>query len=307
MLRVSQFHWRARMKPKKSETGHYGITVKYAGDENQKFLQEFKNVNNVVKTYGVDLKVIDFKPEEYRFQDILRKHLQDNFGVDINKLDLEKLHEHIDDSDKALDQSELNNVSKSFYELGEEFLKEYRKFMSFEVSKYLKDTYYIQNTPTLRCHMPNQKGFDWKPRFHTDIMLGHPPAEVNVWVPFTKCFGTNSMMIASLDDSMNIISELDYDFEKLALLSQTDEIFSARVKNIMKPVDLDFGQFIVFDPRCLHATQFNETDSTRISMDVRYIAKQDEMISPIDYRGTGRLKMQFKAGHYYSSQEYPVQ
>src|SRR5262249_13171584 len=69
----------------------------------------------------------------------------------------------------------------------------------------------------------------------------------------------------------------------------------------MRPVELDYGQYLLFDPRCLHATQNNVTDSTRISTDVRIILRRHMESLPIEYRGTGRLRMLFAPGHYYDA------
>ena len=35
-------------------------------------------------------------------------------------------------------------------------------------------------------------------------MLGHPPFEFNVWLPFTNVYSSNSMRITSYEDSMSI-------------------------------------------------------------------------------------------------------
>ena len=36
-------------------------------------------------------------------------------------------------------------------------------------------------------------------------MLGHPPYELNLWLPFTKVYDSNSMRLTSLKDSLNFI------------------------------------------------------------------------------------------------------
>jgi ectoine hydroxylase-related dioxygenase (phytanoyl-CoA dioxygenase family) len=107
------------------------------------------------------------------------------------------------------------------------------------------------------------------------------------------------MMIADLDDSVQILEGLNYDFEKLAWRVQHDEPFWRDCAAKMRPVELEYGQYLLFDPRCLHATQNNVTDSTRISTDVRIILRRHMESLPIEYRGTGRLRMLFAPGHYY--------
>src|SRR2546425_681792 len=161
---------------------------------------------------------------------------------------------------------------------------------------------YFQNTPTMRFQFPHQDGFTWKPRIHTDIMLGHPPYEVNVWIPLTPAYSTNSMMIARMKDSIGLLEEVSFDFETFAYRVQRDSIFWDQCARVCHPVTLDYGSFLMFDPRCLHATQYNSTPHTRVSIDVRIIRREDLNNMKLAYRGTGRRKLRFAPGHYYHAQ-----
>ena len=51
---------------------------------------------------------------------------------------------------------------------------------------------------------------------------------------------------------------------------------------------MNYGEYIMFDPRCLHCTQNNTTNDTRISMDIRVITKNNLAKYSRDYRSTGR-------------------
>jgi sporadic carbohydrate cluster 2OG-Fe(II) oxygenase len=283
--------------------GHVGKTVRFASElEHRLFVDDIKSANLMMSRFGSGHYVGHFDTSKIDFRGELRKLIIAK-GVAhaniVNQRPLEKLHEHLTPDAMRLDDSELNPVSKQFYDTSEPFLALYRRFFREAVGELFGEDLYFQATPTLRFQFPHQGGFNWKPRIHTDIMLGHPPSEVNVWLPFTRTFGTNSMMIASLEDSIDILEGLSYDFEKLAWRVQHDDPFWQSCATKMRPVELDYGQYLLFDPRCLHATQNNVTDSTRISTDVRIILRRHMESLPIEYRGTGRLRMLFAPGHYY--------
>ena len=63
---------------------------------------------------------------------------------------------------------------------------------------------------------------------------------------------------------------------------------------------MNYGDFIIFDPRCLHCTQYNDTKDTRISMDIRIIFEGYTEKYSKQYKTTGRKKMPFLPGHYFS-------
>ena len=65
---------------------------------------------------------------------------------------------------------------------------------------------------------------------------------------------------------------------------------------------MKFGEFIIFDPKCLHCTQYNTTDNTRISMDIRIMLENNFAKYSREYKTTGRKKMPFMPGHYFSTE-----
>lgn len=286
--------------------GHIGKTIKFPTErETEIFIEDIKSTNLMKSRFGSGHHVGRFDPAKIDFVSELKRLLVEKKIVSeeaIRNTPLERLHERLAPEAIRLDDSELNQVSKNFYDTSEAFLALYRKFFKEVVGELFGEDLYFQATPTLRFQFPNQGGFNWRPRIHTDIMLGHPPEEVNVWLPFTKTFGTNSMTIASLEDSIQILEDVGYDFEQLAWKVQKDDAFWQACTAKMKPVELEYGEFLLFDPRCLHATQENVTNSTRISTDVRIILRRQMDTLPLEYRGTGRLRMLFAPGHYYDAQ-----
>ena len=111
------------------------------------------------------------------------------------------------------------------------------------------------------------------------------------------------MCIAGMTPSIELIEEFDYDFARFAAAVQVDETVAARCATISQSVDLDYGEFLVFDPRCLHATQFNQSELTRISLDFRVLPLEDYENIRYPYRGTGRRRLEFKRGAYYDERD----
>jgi len=79
-------------------------------------------------------------------------------------------------------------------------------------------------------------------RFHRDSEYGEQPNQMNVWIPITRVFGSNSMYLES--------TKFASDFT---------------------PVTLDYGQAIIFRGYdLLHGNLDNRSGSTRISYDLRF-------------------------------------
>jgi ectoine hydroxylase-related dioxygenase (phytanoyl-CoA dioxygenase family) len=106
-----------------------------------------------------------------------------------------------------------------------------------------------------------------------------------------------------MQDGIALIESLGLDFARLAEGAQHDPALAARCAAIARPVELAYGEFLAFDPRCVHATQFNRTAWTRISLDFRVVPLEDYRAMRLVYRGTGRRQMLFKQGHYYDARD----
>ena len=212
---------------------------------------------------------------------------------------LEKLHTVLPKEMQSLDKHELNNLTKKLYDQTAEFLAEYHSFIKHVVDNLIKEPCLFQKTPTIRAHFPNQKGFNWSPRYHTDIMLGHPPQEINIWVPFTNVSGSNSLRLAEMQNSINFLEDERHDLSSFATRVQTDTELQAALKESSTSLEMEYGEYVVFDPRCLHAGQNNLTSDTRLSMDIRILPISDYHNMSLQYRGTGRRQVRFERGDYY--------
>lgn len=293
---------------RKTYKGHMGSTIKFSSNEDRKlFLHDFNSKGLMTDHFGSwnfksSYDFLNFKFRETIVDELINKKFINKDLFTRHGGVLEKLHLCLNDDKKNLDLSEQNKVSISFYETSSNLKELYKKFVKEIISQNFNENIFFQSVPTFRFHFPNQLGYDWKDRYHTDIMLGHPPYEINIWLPFTNVYGSNSMRLMPFEKSVSYYEECNYDFELFAQEVQYDNNFAKKLKDDSFSLKMNYGEYIMFDPRCLHCTQNNTTKDTRISMDIRVITEKDlEKYSRV-YRTTGRKKTLFQPGHYFSSE-----
>ena len=140
----------------------------------------------------------------------------------------------------------------------------------------------VQSKINLSIQMPNDQTSILP--IHTDSSSADSPFQTNIWIPLTDAFETNSMFI--LDEKQTI------DFANSVATNNIDEFhasnFQIREEDFIK---INFGQILFFNPSILHGNVLNETNKTRVSLNLRI----KSMFSPEpDFRNADR-----KFGTYY--------
>lgn len=171
-----------------------------------------------------------------------------------NLLELENLHQIFEDHQillkKGTDQSTIFHKAiystfddKNFFST--QFWKSYRNLSLEILEKLKKDTGYygewaIQRYPTIRIQFPkNVSVFE----FHRDSNYLHPIGEINCFYAINKCFNTSALQV-----------EKNLGFEDYV------------------PLNLSPGNYALLNTSIYkHGDLFNETNQTRISMDLRFI------------------------------------
>lgn len=191
------------------------------------------------------MKKYKYNTDKYRFRELV----SELFQVDV----LEKIHE--DKSDWVKDEYKTLNIynenttdfHEAFYKkLNEnwpELHKSYDDFIHTEIVPIFNEKFYYQYLPSFRIHLPynNQAIHTW--HSDSDQLHKHPKGEINIWLPLTKCYGTNTMWIES--------EPFKLDF---------------------KPLEGDYGNFWTNKGNvCMHGNKPNLTNMTRISFDFRII------------------------------------
>jgi hypothetical protein len=138
----------------------------------------------------------------------------------------------------------------------------------------------VQKTPNIRFHLPNCSNigkritdiYDDIIGVHYDGEFGHPTEEINVIVPITDMFDTNSLYY----ESDPILNTNVYDFNNLKL--KQNELYLGNLN------------------KCKHYNKINNTNQTRVSLDFRIIP-YSKYIQSNNTSATDKIK--FVIGEYY--------
>jgi len=131
----------------------------------------------------------------------------------------------------------------------------YHRFLCDVVCAHLGEEFLIfQRSPDVRFHLRRGRSLVGP---HSDADYKHSPYEINFWVPLTAAFGTNSLWAESSPQLG------DY-----------------------HPFDVSYGDAVRFyGNQCLHFTEDNDTDQTRVSFDFRVVRLRDFTRSGIPMPG----------------------
>ena len=194
--------------------------------------------------------VFEYDINSFNFYDIFKQYLS-KFGIS----NLENFHSECSQTllpDEIVDvaNDQLLPVYKILYEIDQgyhltnnsfpgKFLNTYKDFVHYLSSTIIQEDLVFQRKPTLRIHLPNNKAVG---DFHKDREYNHPIEEINIWVPITSAFNTNTLWLESAFD-----------------------------KEDYSPMNMNFGQGLVFDSGLSHGSVVNVENLTRLSFDFRII------------------------------------
>lgn len=219
---------------------------------NTELEEEFFNTGFIVaKTCSTEL----LSKLEQRVREIIA-----DFEPTTASSSLEKLHHHIDNTrvnDLRLRVfNELNsdeNFREDYFTLGHEYI-EY--FCGTELAANTKVNFSIQLPHDTTSKLPT----------HCDTFSGESSYQINLWVPLTDCYGSNSMHIFNPNTTQKVLASIQkYELEGL------NKIFEEYQPN-QDYIELEVkkGEVVIFTPTTLHGNRLNETDTTRISFNCRF-------------------------------------
>ena len=225
-----------------------------------------------------NLQINEFDREEYNFLDLIKTHLKEKLDCK----DIENFHKHIPNDKMPKDVLEgtahtyghdlLYAIDPSFKQaniikpsdIG--FIKLYRKFIEFLGKNVFQSEIIYQKKPSLRIHYPNFTSYG---KFHRDSDYNHPEEEINIWLPITVTKNTASMFIESEEG-----------------------------KKDFKPMNLKFGQYLIFNSKLMHGNKVNKEGYTRFSMDFRIMFKKDYKRFE---KSSATQNIKFEINDYYDS------
>ncbi|HEX5182640.1 MAG TPA: StrG-like protein [Allosphingosinicella sp.] len=174
----------------------------------------------------------------------VRALISDHFGTD----DLENLHldpkwNPLDPARKQPSTAIMRNswdVGKAMREAVIERSMPVLKSLIYDrISDFVGPIKSHQPTAMMRVNFHGSRSIL---RFHCDREYGQTPNTVNVWLPVTSVYGTNSMYVESAPGLSDFA-----------------------------PLELDYGQaFLFYGTEMLHGTLDNMSGGTRISYDFRF-------------------------------------
>lgn len=211
------------------------------------------------------MKKYEYSTEIFDFRNIVEKYLETT--------ELENLHE-IDRFEKKLTagsgdySDQKQNLHKKFYRKMDEdplFKNLYDRFIREFVANQVEFEFHYQRFPTFRIQQPNNIGVF---EFHKDKDYNHSEHEINIFMPMTKAYDSNTVWAESEED-----------------------------KEDYSPMELEYGELFMWNgANCKHGNKINSTGQTRVSFDYR--------ILPVDKHDESKAKSSVTKGTVFSLENY---
>lgn len=207
----------------------------------------------------------------------------ENFIFKKVKLSLPKFNNELSEIHKFINKKQVNafrlGLFKSINSL--DWKKHILKIISDDIFNILGQDLLIQTKLNVSIQMPGDQSSILP--LHSDSWSADSPFQINLWIPLTNAFETNSMFVKDLNSTKKILKKIG--------LNKTVRFDEIKIKK-KDFINIDFGNVLMFNPVLLHGNVLNKTKKTRISLNVRI----KSMFAPEpSYRNTDR-----KFGSYYS-------
>ena len=236
-----------------------------------------------------------YKIKNNKMKSILLNSYKNKFGID----KFENTHLLLNTNRLNEDEKKFYNIPiqifgktdrksifvKYFYTIFDKdytILYEYLNFIKNNIKPlYPKEKYLvIQKTPNIRFHLPGYSNIGSRETdkfqdiigVHYDGEFGHPDTEMNIILPITKMFDTNSIYYETTPNS-----KLNYDKYNNLILKENEF-------------------FMGYFNKCNHYNKINKTNITRVSLDFRIIP-YSKYKKTDQYSATSKTK--FELGKYY--------
>lgn len=143
----------------------------------------------------------------------------------------------------TVDTDQDSIYHKKYYSSFNEIEILYKRFIAEIIYPLFNEPILYQKIPTFRIHAPGSLGVG---EFHRDRDYSHSPKEINVFLPITDAYGTNTIWVETEEGNANYI-----------------------------PLNTPYGGFWLWDGANLeHGNKINTSNDTRISIDFRILPKR---------------------------------
>ena len=211
------------------------------------------------------MKILKYDIKKFNFAELI----ESLYDVPLHKLDSQDPKKNL-----GLGTDTHTSLHKIFYrELDKpggwpEFEKTYKNFVKEVIFPLFTDDVLIyQATPGIRFCRPGAKAvYTW--HCDGDDMHHHPQGEINVYLPITDAYNSNTMWVESLPGLGDF-----------------------------SPININYGEFFMgYLNQCRHGNKTNVTNQTRVSFDFR-------VMPGFAYKEFDKLtcttQQSFKVGQYY--------
>lgn len=250
-----------------------------------------KQIDSAFQEYGTnewENQTLKYNLTKYNFPKVILNLINEILPKDTKYFfQLDQLHEVLPpfELQKLTEKVQSALSHQTFQKMFDDFAEEYIKPL-IDNKRYL-----IKRYPTLNLVIPNQTIHARKLPFHQGIFYNNGRGMRTIWMPLTKCWSTNSMYIASLEDSRKLT-------KKVLAERINYKNFEEECLKISKPVELEPGQAHLFHQEHIHGNVNNETNKTRLAIDWHVLIEDEEYGGRFP-GGFFRLPGDYDKGHIY--------
>ncbi len=266
----------------------------------ENFKKDFYQNNYFTNKYDDGYKLIDVNNIN-ELSNIFLKMIKEKYNISCSFNDLSNLHLIIDDQLKIIDQTYgLNKFTKNIAELNQSFKSKYIEILKTGIRDFIGENFYFQQHPTLRVFFPHSTLDSFYPVYHSDLMNGHPPYEINLWLPLNSPSKSEGYGFAlnSLKKSVGLFEEYNFDIDKMR---QNNFEISLKFHKSSIVQNFKYGKVSLFDAKKLHST-LPLKNYTRVSVDARIVIVSVMTRTKKYYKSLfGRRPVIYKPGSYYNN------
>jgi hypothetical protein len=234
---------------------------------------------------------ITYPTERFDLRSEIVEYIKDS-GFTDQPMPLEQLHTRVPLKDQKWPPHNLVNKNNECTNRPS-FKIEYEKLIKYLAREVLQRDFLFEKTPLVRLNFSGAmldrfRAADGRNlSYHSDTLFSDSFEGLSCWMPLTECFGSNAMAWAELEDGISILDQFsrDFDYDDKIYYSEgrkrffdklcNDKPWQEQVIRQCSPLEINYGEIMMFDQRCVHGTMENFTNSTRVSMDFRLLLLDD--------------------------------
>lgn len=262
--------------------------------------------------------IMDYPTSTLDLAGTLQQTLANRYNLK-NGFALNKIHECLSQEEIGKHLEDSGHWYDPLQTLGAPMIEAYYHFV-YWLSDHIGFDFVFEHNPLVRYHIPTKLDDRYRLpdgellTLHSDTLLGDYFQQINMWLPFCDVNNTGALSICSKSTSINTLKafakEQGYTYDEykesrgafFEYAKQRPQLV-ADLRTDAIPINLRYGQCLMFDPRILHGTVENTEDMTRVSMDFRIVPVDDyesiikelerQRRRPNSYEGEGLIKGEF--------------